>query len=104
MDPAYKEKRPLYLHAFDRNDLQHLEKNVNRDLSDISLWLRASLNIAKSHFVIFHPHQKRINNSLNIEIDGKPINQQKSVKYLGILIHCHLNWKEQIQQISKKNI
>ena len=61
-------------------------------------------NIAKTHFVIFHPHQKKINNSLNIEIDGKPINQQKSVKYLGILIHCHLNWNKQIQQISKKHI
>jgi len=51
---------------------------------------------------LFHPHRKMINNPLNIEIDGKPINQQKSVKYLGILIDCHLNWKEQIQQISKK--
>ena len=39
---------------------------------------------------------------MNIEIDGKPINQQKSVKYLGILIDCRLNWKEQIQQILKK--
>ena len=63
---------------------------------------KLSLNIAKTHFVIFHPHQKKINNSLNIEIDGKPINQQKSVKYLGILIDCHLNWKEQIQQFLKK--
>ena len=33
---------------------------------------------------------------------GKPVNQQKSVKYLGILIDSNLNWKEQIQQISKK--
>ena len=33
---------------------------------------------------------------------GKPINQQKSVKYLSILIDSNLNWKEQIQQISKK--
>ena len=39
---------------------------------------------------------------MNIEIDGKPINQQKSVKYLGILIDCQLTCKEQIQQISKK--
>ena len=39
---------------------------------------------------------------MNIEIDGKPINQQKSAKYFGILIDCHLHWKEQIQQISKK--
>ena len=39
---------------------------------------------------------------MNIEIDGKPINQQKSAKYFGILIDCHLHWKKQIQQISKK--
>ena len=90
---------------YTHSDLQHLEQNVNRELSEINLWLRAnklSLNIAKTHFVIFHTHQKKLNNSLNIEIDGKPINQQKSVKYFGTLIDCHLNWKEQIQQISKK--
>ena len=90
---------------YTHGDLQHLEQNVNRELSEISLWLCAnklSLNITKTHFVVFHPIQKEITNSLNIEIDGKPINQQKSVKYLGILIDCHLNWKEQIQQISKK--
>ena len=70
------------------SDLQHLEQNVNRELSEISLWLHAnklSLNIAKTNFVIFHPHQKKIINSLNIGIDRKPINQQTSVNYLGIL-------------------
>ena len=56
---------------------------------------KLSLNIAKNTFC----NISSSNNSLNIEIDGKPINQQKSVKYLGILIDCHLNWKEQIQQI-----
>ena len=89
---------------YTQSDFQHLEQNVNvnRELSEIGLWLRAnklSLNVAKTHLVIFHPHQKTINSSLNIEIDGRPINQQKSVKYLGILTECHLNWKEQIQQI-----
>ena len=39
---------------------------------------------------------------MKIEINGKTINQSKSVKYLGILIDCHLNWKDHIQQISKK--
>ena len=33
---------------------------------------------------------------MKIEIDGKTINQHKSVKYLGILVDCHLNWKEQL--------
>ena len=59
-------------------------------------------NADKTHFVIFHPYQKKLNYSMKIEIDGKTINEHKSVKYLGILIDCHLNWKEHIQQLSKK--
>ena len=39
---------------------------------------------------------------IEIPVDGKTINEHKSVKYLGILIDCHLNWKEHIQQLSKK--
>ena len=39
---------------------------------------------------------------MKIEIDDKTLNQHKSVKYLGILIDCHLNWKEHIQLLSKK--
>ena len=66
---------------YTHSDLQHLEQNVNRELNEISLWLR--VNVAKTHFVIFHPHQKKINNSLKTEIDGRPINQHKSVKYLA---------------------
>ena len=38
---------------------------------------------------------------MKIEIDAKTINQSKGVKYLGILIDCHLNWKDLLQQISK---
>ena len=58
--------------------------------------------IVKTPFVIFHPCQKKINYSMKIEINGKTINQSKSAKYLGILIDCHLNWKDHIQQIYKK--
>ena len=39
---------------------------------------------------------------MKIEIGGKAVNEHKSVKYLGILIDCHLYWKEHIQQLSKK--
>ena len=41
---------------------------------------------------------------MKIEIDGKTLNQYKIVKYLGIIIDCHLNWKEHIQQPSKTNV
>lgn len=88
---------------YPHSDLQHLEQNVNRELNEISLLLRAnklSLNIAKTHFLTIHPPQKNVSNSLNIEKDDKTVNQQKGFKYrIGILVDCHLNWKEQIQQI-----
>ena len=40
---------------------------------------------------------------MKTKIDDKIINEHQSVKYLGILIDCYLNWKEHIQQLSKKN-
>ena len=43
------------------NDLQYIEETVNRELGEINTWLCAnklSLNIDKTHFVIFHPYQK----------------------------------------------
>ena len=42
-------------------DLQHLEETVNRELGEINTWLCAnklSLNIDKTHFVIFHRYKK----------------------------------------------
>ena len=31
---------------------------------------------------------------MKMAIDGKTINEHKSVRQLGILIDCHLHWKE----------
>jgi len=64
-------------------DLQHLEETINRELGEINTWLCAnklSLNIDKTHFVVFHPYQKKFNYSMKIEIDGKTLNQYKSIK------------------------
>ena len=85
--------------------LQEIPILYARELGEINTWLCAnklSLNIDKAHFVLFHPYQKKLNYSMKIEIDGKTINEHQSVKYLGILIDCHVNWKEHIQQLSKK--
>ena len=87
-------------------DLQHLEETINRKLGEINTWL-----FANKHLLILIKHicsipslsKKKLNYSMKIEIDGKTLNH-KSVKYLGILIDCHLNWKEHIQQLSKKYI
>ena len=35
-------------------------------------------------------------------INKKAISEESCIKYLGVLIDCHLNWKQHIQHISKK--
>ena len=54
---------------------------------------KISLNASKSELILFKDPRKRLNHDLKIKIDGKRLVPQKFVKYLGIYIDCHLNWK-----------
>ena len=84
-------------------NLQSLERNLNDQLSKVIEWFCAnklSLNIEKSNFVLFHP--KKANFPMKLNICGKEIKQKKSIKYLGVLIDCLLNWKDHVYELSKK--
>ena len=59
------------------------------------------MNIEKTNFVIFHPPQRKIP-SLNLKISGTLVEQKNCVKYLGLIIDCHLNWKKHVHEVSKK--
>ena len=87
------------------NSLLALESLINDNLVNISNWVVAnklSLNVDKTNFVVFHPPQKKSNYAISLFIEGKVIKQEKYIKYLGVYIDSHLNWKYQIQYISKK--
>ena len=47
----------------------------------------------KSNYVIFHPPQRKILCSPILEINGKHLKREFGIKYLGIFIDSHLNWK-----------
>ena len=61
-----------------------------------------SLNIDKTNFVLFHPHQKRIMHTVNLHINNKNIKQENFVKYLDIIIDSNLNWRHHVHELSKK--
>ena len=85
--------------------LDSLQTCVNNELRKVCSWLCAnklSLNIDKTNFVIFHPRQKKIVNTINLKINNKPMKQKDSIKYFGIIVDSSLNWKEHIKQLSKK--
>ena len=75
-------------------------------------WLTAnnlSLNVKKSHFVIFHPYQRKLNYLLvdlkMFDNDSKTfisLEHKNYVKYLGILIDSNLVWKNHINRIASK--
>jgi len=110
-------KLNFFLFADDTNllyankSLKVLESTVNTELSAINEWLTANkltLNIKKSNFVIFRPHQRKITSPLNIKLFNNNTRQYMSlenkdnVKYLGLIIDSRLSWRNQIDYISSK--
>ena len=72
---------------YKHKDITLLQSNLNKELSNVDVWLCAnklSLNIEKSNFVMFHPRQKKID--VNLMIKDNPLKQEYCIKYLGILI------------------
>jgi hypothetical protein len=81
------------------------ESTVSNELVSVHEWLCAnklSLNIEKTSYVIFHPPQKKLDYTVKISLNELHIKREKTIKYLGIVIDCHLNWKSHISEISKK--
>ena len=85
--------------------LERSSKQVNKDLSNLSNWLRAnkpSPNVKKTELVIYRPRKLKINHSFKFKLDGKRLVPTHSVKYLGVLIDEHLLWNKQIVQIKMR--
>ena len=86
--------------------LEILSKQINKDLFNLSNWLKAnklSLYVMKTELVIFRLRKLKIDNSFKFKLDGKSLVPTKSVKYLGVLLDEHLNnWNEQISQVKMK--
>ena len=57
---------------YEHESLQQLQENINAELINIHTWPCAnklSLNIEKSNFILFHPPQKKLqDSSLNLKL------------------------------------
>ena len=87
------------------SDLSIVIDIVNRELCMIVDWLncnKMSLNIEKTHFMIFKPKRKKYCLSKDVIINGCKINEVKHTKFLGVIIDCDLSWKNHIDHICSK--
>ena len=63
---------------------------------------RLSLNVSKTNLIIFHPYNKLLKQHITVKINNKSIIEKDHIKYLGVIIDSHLNWKQHIFNISTK--
>ena len=81
---------------YKHKNLKVLDSEVNNELVNIHMWLSAnklSLNIDKSNFVIFHSPQRKLPFHVtrpSLYKYGINLNQEYSIKYLGIIIDSNL--------------
>ena len=96
---------------FAEKSLKSLETVLNKELECVCDWLLANkltLNIKKSNYVIFHPHQKKTGIDINLEVFDnehktfKNLERTNFVKYFGVLIDNNLSWKHHIDYIALK--
>ena len=79
---------------------------VNNELVNIVDWLNAnkmSLNIEKTHYIIFCNRGKIIEEVGDVLINGCMISKVYTTKCLGMIIDSKLTWKYHIDCICKKN-
>ena len=85
--------------------LRYIQKRINIDIKLLCKWLKAnkiSLNASKTELIIFRDPRKKISFDVKIKINGKKLLPCESVKYLGIHIDRHLNWKTHETTVSTK--
>ena len=77
------------MYADDANVTFSAATILNLESKYIDRWLRQKLQSLNDY-------------TMNIHIDGVPINQSNQSKSLGLIIDENLLWKAQIHEISKK--
>ena len=107
----YVKKLCPYFFADDSNlflngkDIIQLEQELNEILANISEWLKVnklSLNVKKTHYMIFSNKKAKERPSIQLKIDGETLSEVKKTKFLGVVIDNKLSWKDHVNYISGK--
>ena len=85
-------------------NLDNLIQTANHEIEKIFDWLnvnKLSLNIQKTHYMIFHS-RKNIKVNFDVLINNEIINKVECTKFLGVLIDSKLTWCNHISYLKRK--
>ena len=92
------------------SNMTQLIEAINLDLKELDTWLQGnklSLNVVKTPSMLLSTKQRKNtfksrNETYHLKIRGNELQDATKSKYLGVVIDCSLDWREQIQSISSK--
>ena len=87
------------------NNLNCMTNRFNADLESLSEWLktnRLSLNLSKTHSMIFSTNRFLRSQILSLQLSGTIIDTVKSTTFLGIKIDNALTWSEHVNHVCNK--
>jgi hypothetical protein len=87
------------------SNLQNLQNIVNSEMPNLMDWLssnRLSLNIKKTHIMVFGKLSEEIKKQVAITISGYTLDVVNNTKFLGLVLDNALNWKDHISYITQK--
>ena len=85
--------------------INELVNVLNIELQSIVVWLKAnklSLNIDKTHFMLFQPRRKSIATCNDVILDSHTISRVRDCKFLGVILDEKLSWKNHVFHIKNK--
>ena len=85
------------------SNLNQLCEDLRTELSKVHEWMKAnrlSLNVEKTSFMLYT--YKTINQDLIVNLNGRPIEQVKTTKFLGVNIDNRLSYNQLAMAIRKK--
>ena len=86
------------------NDENSIGNTLNKELDKVVSWLKVnklSLNIDKTKYMIFYPHQKKVKKP-KLMIENYEIECVDEFNFLGITFDKHMTWKPHIDRIANK--
>ena len=78
---------------------------MNNELVQVIEWLNSyklSLNIAKTHYMVFKTKQKKLDCTVPLVANGSKIEQVTSTKFIGVMLDSNLCWDRHIHLIRGK--
>ena len=87
------------------NCIDDLILEMNRELVKLNNWFQSnklSLNVKKTHFMVFHRSRRKFNRTEDIIINNNVIEEKNSTTFLGVIMDSGLTWEDHVNYIKNK--